>query len=140
MKNLILLSLLIGLCSCQAPATESSTKEMPQSTVESKRAPLVHTVFFYLKDDVTDQQKAEFEKGLEKLGQCEHLANWRIGKPAATENRDVIDSSYDYAWINEFHSIEDHDAYQVDKLHTDMIDQFKDLWSSVKVYDSMMMD
>jgi len=140
MKNLILLSLIAFLFACQAPSAESVTKEVVEAITPSKRAPLIHTVFFYLKEDVTQAQKVAFVKGLEKLGTCESISNWRIGKPAATEARDVVDNGYAYAYILEFENIEAQDAYQVDKLHTDMIEEFQDLWSGVKVFDSMMMN
>ena len=40
-----------------------------------------------------------------------------IGIPAATEERDVIESSYDVSLLVTFNNIADHDHYQVDPLH-----------------------
>jgi len=105
----------------------------------NERSPFIHTVFFYLNDDVTTAQKLAFEEGMKKLGTAPTIAHFRIGKPAMTP-RDIVDNSYGYSWIVEFRNREDQDAYQTEPIHLEFIELYKDLWKEVKVYDSMMMN
>ena len=55
-----------------------------------------HTVFFWLKDDVSAEQKQAFEQGIVALLKNEEIKEASWGTPAATEPRPVIDHSYDY--------------------------------------------
>jgi len=142
MKNTIFITLIIlaGL-GCQQPtkSTTSATTTNIVTTQMSTRAPFIHTVFFYLNDDVTAEQKTQFEGGMQKLGTCPTIANFRIGKPAMTP-RDIVDNDYGYSWIVEFKNAKDQDAYQTEPIHLAFIEEFKDLWKEVKVYDSVMMN
>lgn len=62
-----------------------------------------------------------------------------IGKPADTEKRAIIDSSYDCALITIFKDMEAHDAYQVDAIH-DKFRELSHLWDRVQIYDSHTTD
>lgn len=138
MKILLILSFfMVTLMSCENQSKSTNTTQ--ESTTMATRAPFIHTVFFYLNEDVTDDQKLAFEKGMEKLGTCSTIANYRIGKPAMTP-RDIVDNDYGYCWIVEFANAQDQDAYQTDPIHLEFIDAYKDLWKDVKVYDSVMMN
>ncbi len=99
----------------------------------------IHSVFFWFDDTMTDAQKEDFVKnGMEKLAQCEHLSSIYFGPPAGTP-RQVVDNSYDYAWICHFKDKAAHDAYQVDPLHKKFVDQYSDLFKEVKIYDNLVM-
>ena len=140
MKNIIIASLVLLLsASCGQPAESKTTPTTTQNISMSKRAPFIHTVFFYLNEDVTDEQKKAFEEGMKKLGTCSTIDNFRIGKPAMTP-REIVDNSYGYSWIVEFKNATDQDAYQTDPIHLAFIEAHKDLWKEVKVYDSVMMN
>ena len=97
---------------------------------------MIHTVFFWLKDGLSDEQVTLFESELAKLPQIETVASGKIGKPAPTETRPVTDNSFSYHLSLTFDSIADHDAYQVHADHDAFIDSCKDLWARVVVYDS----
>ena len=60
-----------------------------------------------------------------------------IGTPAQT-NRPVIDNSYTYSLIVTFPSKEEHDEYQQEEVHQVFIEEAKELWKKVLVYDSEM--
>ena len=94
-----------------------------------------HNVFFWLKDDITAEQKQTFEQGIKALLKIEEIKSGAWGTPAATEPRPVIDSSYDYAISLEFESIAEHDRYQVHPEHDVFIDSFKDWWAKATIYD-----
>lgn len=97
---------------------------------------MIHTVFFWLKDGLSDEQVALFETEVAKLPSIETVASGAIGKPAPTETRPVTDHSFSYHLSLTFDSIEDHNAYQIHPDHDVFVDKCKDLWDRVVVYDS----
>lgn len=97
---------------------------------------LVHSVFFWLKPELTDAQRAEFLRGLESLKGIAAIRQIYIGKPAATEKRPVIDDSYSYALTTIFDDLAGQDAYQVDPLHLAFVQNCKQFWTRVQIYDA----
>jgi len=97
----------------------------------------IHTVFFWLKEEVTEDQKQAFEKGMEDLGECPTILKWHYGKPAATD-RDVIDNTYNYAWIVHFKNAADQETYQDEPIHHLFVERYSALWAKVQVYDSVL--
>ena len=99
----------------------------------------VHTVFFWLNDTASEAEKLAFESGLEILGTVPSIGNYYYGVPAGTP-RDVVDNSYDYAWIVHFPDAEAQDEYQEHEIHLEFIDKYQHLWKHVKVYDTILED
>jgi hypothetical protein len=97
---------------------------------------LVHHVFFWLKNPASIADKAKLIEGLNSLRKIESLRLAKIGEPAATEKRDVIDSSYSLSWLNFFDDVKGHDAYQIHPLHEAFVKNYSHLWSKVVVYDA----
>jgi hypothetical protein len=97
----------------------------------------IHTVFFRLEEGVSDEEKADFEKGLKKLGTVPEIRKYFFGVPAGT-SRDVVDNAWDYSWIVHFSSAKDQDHYQVDPIHLEFVEKYQHLWKQVKVYDSAL--
>ncbi len=56
----------------------------------------VHTVFFWLQDSITGQEKSFFQQFLQRLCTIEHMTAAYAGVPAPT-SREVIDNTYDYS-------------------------------------------
>ena len=113
-----------------------------QPPVEKMNNPvLVHTVYFWLKGDVTDNDRKVFEGALRKLGTSTTTTSYHWGSPLQIEKRDVVDDSYDYALTSFFDSVEKHDIYQTsDPIHQGFIESNKHLWESVKVYDHQILE
>lgn len=109
--------------------------QKPESN--AKDATFVHTVFFWMKEDLSEDEAKFFEEGMEKLGKTPSILSYKWGKPAGTQ-REVVDNSYTYAWIVDFASKEDQDAYQVDPIHVKFVEESKDLWTKVQVYDTVL--
>ena len=78
---------------------------------------LVHTVYFWLKPELTAAQLADFRKGVESLGGIKAVKSIYVGTPAKTVKRPIIDDSYSVALTVVCADIAGHDAYQVDPLH-----------------------
>jgi len=99
---------------------------------------MYHTVFFWLKSDLSEEQVALFESELTLITKIPYLVQAHASKPAATEHRDgVTDNSFSYSLILEFANMEDHIRYQTnDTDHDRFVDTCKDLWDRVVVRDS----
>lgn len=96
---------------------------------------LVHTVFFYFKEGVTEQQIADCMEGAKTLGDIKDAKHYFVGTPADVADRPPLVKDYAFGLTGIFDSIADHDAYQVDPIHTKFIETFKPLWDRVVVYD-----
>jgi len=55
---------------------------------------LIHTVFFWLKPELTAAQRAEFRRGVESLAAIKHAAEVHVGAPAVTPDRPVVDKTF----------------------------------------------
>ena len=95
---------------------------------------LIHSVYFWLKEDITDDEVRAFEIGAESLLDIESVAAGYFGEPAPTESRPIIEQSYDYGLVVIFNTVEDHDSYQTDPVH-DAFRELSDLWTRVRIYD-----
>ncbi len=97
---------------------------------------LVHTVYFWLKPEITPAQREEFRRGVESLGTIKAVEKIYIGTPAKTEKRPIIDDSYSVALTVICKDIAAHDAYQVDPIHLAFINACKAYWKRVQIYDA----
>lgn len=96
---------------------------------------LVHSVFFWLKSDLTEEQRVAFRAGVESLCNIASAQAVYLGTPAATD-RPVIDKSYDLGLTVVLKDMAAHDAYQVDPIHTRFVDEFGGYWERVVIYDA----
>lgn len=97
---------------------------------------LVHSVYFWLKPELTATQREAVRQGLETLRAVSGVRQIYIGKPAATMERGVIDNTFDLALTVLFDNIAAQDAYQIDPLHKAFLEKFGGTWKKVIVYDS----
>ena len=58
---------------------------------------LVHTVIFWLKKDLSEDQRNIFIKEVKTLGEISSVYDFHLGTPAATPKRPVVEDSYDFA-------------------------------------------
>lgn len=98
---------------------------------------LIHTVLFWLKPEVTAQQKQAMLEGLKSLQGIKSAESVFVGTPAALPERPVRDSSYDFALTVVFKDIPSHDAYQIDPLHKAFNEKHRPLWARVQIYDAI---
>ena len=97
---------------------------------------LVHTVFFYLKPEVTEVQRADFFIGVQILAQIPGVQAAYFGRPAGVPDRPVIEKGYAVALTALFVDVAAHNAYQVHPTHLAFIERYRDLWAKVQVFDS----
>lgn len=106
--------------------------------VEAPQPKLIHTVFFWLKEGLKEDDIARFKAGVKSLSKISHIQTFYMGPAADTEERDVVDNSYDLALICQFAEPKDQDAYQIDPIHLKFIEDCKDTWTKVVVYDNLI--
>ena len=96
----------------------------------------IHTVFFWLKSDISKEEEKEFLTELKTLAEVEQVRNCFIGPPAGTP-REVVDGSYQYSLVLHFDSPKAQDEYQVHPIHDAFVKKVSHLWTRVQVYDSI---
>tara|TARA_B100001123_G_scaffold158660_1_gene183454 strand:- start:4938 stop:5237 length:300 start_codon:yes stop_codon:yes gene_type:complete len=97
---------------------------------------LVHTVYFYLKPEISESEKAQFVKQVKTLEKIETVRSFYVGIPAATLDRPVIRKDYSVALTVVLDDLEGHDIYQVHQIHKDFIANNNHLWAEVVIYDA----
>ena len=99
----------------------------------------VHSVYFWLKEEVTEVQQDSFVDILRELEQIESVQALELGIPAGTP-RTVVDNTYDVALFVYFEDRIGHDKYQSDTIHTDAISRFEGWVDSVRIYDALTIE
>lgn len=95
----------------------------------------IHSVYFWLKPDLTSEQQAAFDAGARSLTTIETVRQGYVGRPAATD-REIIDRSYSCALVLIFDDQEGHNRYQVHAVHDRFREQCSPFWSKVLIYDA----
>lgn len=111
---------------------------MESSSILNTTGPLLHVVFFWLKDPSNKEHRSLFETAIKKLIETnpQAIAN-HLGCPAASEKRDVVDNSFTYCYTMSFPNLEAQNEYQTDPTHTLFIEEASHLWERVLVHDSI---
>lgn len=151
MKKLFLLLLCTSFFACNDGAElQSKIQEMENELTETKeklataeasavkQPGLIHTVFFWLKEDLSESDVAAFLEGVKSLRGVKTVKSCYIGPPAPTEERGVVDNTYSFALINHFEDVAGQDAYQIDPIHLKFVEDHKDKWTKVIVYDNLV--
>lgn len=97
---------------------------------------LVHSVYFWLNNDLSDDDRARFRVGLEGLAEVAVVRALYVGTPAATATRPGVDDSYTIALTVILDGRVAHDAYQADPLHQRFVETFSSMWARIVVYDA----
>lgn len=132
-RLLITILFMMGMAAC-SPENSQPEKATDEPSLEAGM--LQHTVYFYLKEDVTTDEREEFEEGLIELLAIEEVHDYQIGIPANTEEREVTDHSFGYSFFSWFENLEDYKVYAEHPVHLEFIDKYEGLWADVRVYDS----
>lgn len=126
-KPLTLLTLIILAIGCKKADTNAVQKDIG----------FIHAVYFYLDENISDQDRRKFESAMSDLAKVKSISQVFYGPPAMTP-REVVDNTYDYAFIVMFPDAAGHDAYQVDPIHKKFIADIEHLIADIKIYDNVM--
>lgn len=99
--------------------------------------PLVHHVFFWLKNPESSEDLSALLEGIRGLGEIPEVKGVHAGVPADTEKREVVENSYHASEILLFDSLEDQAKYQKHPLHHKFIEDHAHRWAKVTVFDSV---
>lgn len=100
----------------------------------------VHTVYFWFKNPQNKADKQKFEASLKKFLAASKYAKTKfIGFPPKA-TRDVVDDSFNYSLVLTFSSAEEQAKYQKEPAHDVFVNECKDLWAKVIVYDSISIE
>ncbi|ADR20534.1 hypothetical protein MATR_18430 [Marivirga tractuosa] len=112
---------------------EPKKKQMPETG-----SMLQHNVYFYLNDSISNSDRKEFEKGLQKLLSIDAIHKSEVGLTADTKPREVTDHDFDYSLFIWFKSKDNYEIYAEHPDHMEFIENYQSLWEAVKVYDSQI--
>lgn len=141
-----MITLLLTLMISTTMTLVTNDNSKADSTTETEKVtqngdgPLIHTVYFWMNEDVTETEKAEFHEALKTLKEIDLIQQGWIGTAAPTEERGVIDSSYDFSITFIFDSVEDEAAYQIHPDHATFVEENSANWARVQVYDVIATD
>ena len=97
---------------------------------------LVHTVLFWLKDNLSKVEKDIFNEEVQRLEKISSVDGFYLGSPASTTKRPVVDDGYDFSLTVILKDLAAHDLYQADSIHLEFVDRCKDYWQKVIIYDA----
>ena len=96
----------------------------------------LHVVYFWPRENGSPEDTALLAEGARRnLSSIPGVLRFAVGTPAGTQ-RDVVDNSYAVALILEFATAADHDIYQDHADHHKFLEECKQYWSRVQVYDT----
>ncbi|WP_428329481.1 Dabb family protein [Mucilaginibacter sp.] len=99
--------------------------------------PVVHHVFFWLKNPASIQDRDQLVAGVKTLSKIETVRELRVGVVAATEKRDVVDNSWAVSELMFFSDLAGQAIYQTHPVHLEFIKNCSHLWEKVIVYDAV---
>ena len=96
-----------------------------------------HVVYFWFNEPDNEVHRAQFEASLTKfLNNSKYAKTKFMGTPPKAV-REVVDDSFTYNLVVTFDSAESQNKYQEEEAHLVFIDECKDLWKKVIVYDAL---
>lgn len=119
-----------------ALAVGAAATAMPLTSMK-KNYPVVHHVFFWLKNPESKEDRDKLVAGVKALSKIPTVRELHVGIVASTEKRDVIDSSWGVSELMFFSDLEGQATYQTHPIHLEFIKNYSHLWEKVIVYDAV---
>ena len=101
-------------------------------------APLAHTVFFTLTDGSQENIDRLVAGCNEYLSGHDGVTHFSVGTLVHELQREVNDRDFHVTLNVFFESKAAHDTYQTHPRHLAFIEQHKDMWAQVRVFDSYL--
>jgi len=106
---------------------------------KSAKSPMIgHMVYFSLKDNSPKAKQKLVAACKKYLTKHDGEVYFGAGVLAESLKREVNDTDWDVALHIVFRDMKAHDTYQTAKRHIQFIDENKDNWSKVRVFDSLV--
>ena len=111
-----------------------------KSALKEFNTNFAHSVYFWLKHPDSKEDRATFEASLNQfLKNSQYAKTNFLGIPPKAV-REVVDDSFTYNLIVTFESAAAQQSYQEEDAHLVFIEECKDLWERVVVYDAKGID
>jgi hypothetical protein len=127
----------LGLGASSARAANGLAEFSGGGASGAKRPPVVHHVFFWLKNPQSTEDRDKLVEGLKTLAGIPLIKELHVGVLADTEKRDVVDASWQVSELMFFDDLAGQKNYQDHALHQAFIKNYSHLWAKVVVYDAM---
>lgn len=136
-KILIALAAVATTASILTSCVQSEQKTTTNiSTTNIEDGVIVHNVYFWLKEGITEEERKDFLKFFEVLKKLPGIQTFQVGTPAKTNPRPVVDNSFSYNIIVTFKNLEDIGLYENHPDHLAGADKYKKYWTKVEVKDT----
>ncbi|MDZ4857667.1 MAG: metallophosphoesterase [Candidatus Hydrogenedentes bacterium] len=113
---------------------DSFSSDAPPSATEYADKPVTHAVYFWLSHELTDENVAAFQQGLESLRKIDGVISLSYGRPLAG-NRPVIDDSYSIGLTIILLDDAALERYLADPIHQEFLKGFGKYWTRATVLD-----
>ena len=114
----------------------TATREAKAEEKKAKGPALVHNVFFSLNDTSAESKKKFIAACKKYLTKHPGEVYFAVGPIAAELKRPVNDVDFDVCLTIVFENKAAHDKYADAKRHLEFIEENKDSWKKVRVFDS----
>lgn len=99
---------------------------------------VLHSVFFYLKEDVEASLAEEMKKSiLSDLAGIKTIVKIHAGAPLGVD-RDVVDNDYDMSLHAFFSDRESLNEYLKNPIHLSFLERYKSSWDHFRVCDTYL--
>ena len=115
-------------------AAGTAVTAMPLTNMK-ENYPVVHHVFFWLKNPNSKEDRDKLVAGVKTLAKIPTVRQLHVGVVASTEKRDVVDNSWGVSELMFFSDLEGQQTYQTHPIHLEFIKNYSHLWEKVIVYD-----
>lgn len=138
--SVLIVLMIVGIAPLffQGPQTMADEAQTSAADSDSKSEPLAHIVFFTLAEPSDDNRSKLIEACKKYLDKHDGVVYFGVGVNAPEYNREVNDQYYDVALHLIFKSAKHQDAYQTHPRHEKFVEECKDLWNKVRVFDSRL--
>jgi len=114
-------------------------KEKENNKTVLKSGLILHSVYFWLRKDLTEAEKKDFLNYFEVLKKIPEVKSINYGVPAQTEKREVVDHSYSYNLLLTFENLADISVYGNHPEHIKGAQQYQKYWERVEVKDTILL-
>jgi len=135
MQKLLLVLLVIGVVSTLLARFGQAMSAA--TAAEKANVPVIHNVFFSLKDKSEANSQKLVDACKKYLSKQPGITYFSCGVLAKDLNRPVNDLDWDVGLHIAFTDKAAHDKYQDDAEHKKFIDENKENWAKVRVFDTL---
>ncbi|SFC13252.1 Tat (twin-arginine translocation) pathway signal sequence [Parapedobacter composti] len=132
------------IAACNPPASNQSQQDGEtnenqgiSTTMENKEV-IAHYVLFWLKEELSEQEIADFAGFFEELKAIPGIKSLHYGRAAQTHPREVVDNSFTYNLLVYFDTMDDINTYETHPVHLEAIEKYSKFWTKVVVHDSWL--